>query len=88
VSSYRIDPRSRRVFYLADRNADNVLELFDAPLDASAPAERLNSSLPWGGGVEADFVPLPGGRTLYRADQGTNDVLELLVSLERPVLPR
>jgi Tol biopolymer transport system component len=81
VSSYGIDPDSQRVVYLADRDADNVLELFEAPLDGSAPAERLNASLPVGGDVESDFVSLSGGRTLYRADQIVNDVFELFVFL-------
>jgi Tol biopolymer transport system component len=88
VSSFRIDVHSRRVVYLADRDVDELRELFAVPIDGSAPAERLNRPLPANGDVESDYALLPGGRVLYRADQEKNDVLELFVSLERPVLPR
>jgi len=88
VSSFRIDAHSRRVVYLADRDVDEVRELFAVPIDGSAPAERLNGRLPTGGDVESGYALLPGGRVLYRADQEKNDLLELFVSLERPVLPR
>ena len=77
MDAFRIDPDSARVVYTADRNADGVPELFAVPLDASSPPERLNRSLPAGADVESDFVPLPGGGVLYRADQEANDVFEL-----------
>jgi len=88
VSSFRIDVRSERVVFLANRNSAGDLELFTVPLDGSAAAKRLSDPPTAGGDVQSDYLPLRGGRTLYRADQGTNDVLELFVSLERPVLPR
>ncbi|HEX6885025.1 MAG TPA: hypothetical protein VF530_16740 [Planctomycetota bacterium] len=88
VSSFRIDPRAARVVYLADRNLDGQVELFAVPLDGSRPPQRLSGLLPAGGDVESDLALLPLGRVLYRADQGTNDVLELFASLTHTVLPR
>ncbi len=89
VTAFRIDPDSSRVVYLADRGADLVHELFSVPLDGSAAPERLNPALIPGGDVEPDFLPLPGGRVLYRADQQANDVFELFsfLALDELFLP-
>ncbi len=81
VTSFRIDPDSQRVVYLADRDVDDVLELFAVPLDGSAPPRRVNPPLPAGGGIQAGFVLIPGDRVLYRADQESNDVFELFLGL-------
>lgn len=93
MSSFRIDPDTMRVVYLADRNADQVFELFAVPLDASASPRRLNRGLPAGGDVQSDFISIPGGRVLFRADLDGNDVFELFLSFlgslrdGRPQLP-
>ncbi len=81
VDSFRIDPDSQRVIYRADKNTDDVFELFAAPLDGSEPPERLNPILPAGGDVSSDHVPIPGGRVLHRADQNADDVFELFLDV-------
>lgn len=64
-----------RAVWVADARADEVFELFSAPLDGSAPAVRLSGPLPPAGDVEAGpdgawaFRIAPDGRqVVYRAD--------------------
>ena len=63
----------QRVVYVADRDADEVFELYSAPLDASTPPVELNSSLD--GFLHRDVVGFhltqDGSRVLYRANQET-----------------
>jgi len=68
-----------RVAYTADALQDEVIELFSAPVDASAPPVRLNTQLPTGGDVRFGGVlaSADGSTVFYRADQTTNDVFEL-----------
>ena len=47
----QLTPGGERVVYGADAGSDEVLELFSAPLDASAPPVKLNGALASGGDV-------------------------------------
>ncbi|MEO6027268.1 MAG: hypothetical protein ABIR79_10425 [Candidatus Binatia bacterium] len=76
-----ISPDSSRVAFIA---TDGTLALFTAPVDGSAPAVKVSKAFPSGGGIEPldDFSPVfafspDSSRLVYRADQDTNDVLEL-----------
>jgi hypothetical protein len=75
VSVYRITPDARHVVYLADPRG--APELFRVPTDGSTPAEVISGPLPAGGKVLEDFVVLPDGTVVYRADQETDEVFEL-----------
>ncbi|HEX6883493.1 MAG TPA: hypothetical protein VF530_08940 [Planctomycetota bacterium] len=82
---FQVAPDSLHVFFVAETGAGQ--ELFAVPFDASAPPRRLNSPLPAGGGVSSSFVPLPGGRVLYVADQAEDDVFELFEGFAGRTLP-
>jgi hypothetical protein len=77
---YQITPDSTGVLYLSGRVADGALHLFRAPIDGSAPPQVLNDRLPHGGGVQTDFVALPDGGAVYRADQAADEVFELFAN--------
>jgi Tol biopolymer transport system component len=67
-----------RVVYRADQQTNDVLELYSAPIDGSAPAVKLNGALAAGGDVQAEFrISADGTRVLYRADQTTTGITEL-----------
>ena len=83
----RISPDSSRVVYLAS-SAAGVHELYSVPIDASAPAVKLNGPLAAGGDVglflSTDVPFLPGFevgpdslRVVYLADQDTDGLREL-----------
>ena len=66
---FQISPDSSFVMYVNRLTAAGGLrELFAVPLDASKGTRKLNAALPDLAGVLYDFVPLAGGRALYRAD--------------------
>lgn len=67
-----------RVVYVADELADEVFELFSAPMDGSAAPLRLSAPMPTGGDV-GEILQVSGGRVLYLADALTNGVQELFV---------
>src|SRR5262249_51715441 len=69
-----------RVTYLADEEIPDVIEVFVAPVDGSAPALRLNG--PFGtyaiaGDVAALQVSSDGRYAVYGADQDVDEVHEL-----------
>jgi Tol biopolymer transport system component len=68
-----------RVVYRADQDADEVFELFSAPIDGSAAPVRLHRSLAPGGDVAllSTRVAPDGSTVLYAADQLADEVLEL-----------
>jgi len=74
--AFRIDLADSRVAWVADAAADNVFELFGAPLDGSAAPVRLSAALPPGGDVTFALGAAAGGRVLYLADQDENDAFE------------
>jgi len=74
-----ISSDSSRVVYSADEVTNEVFELFSVPLDGGAAPVRLNGSLVAGGDVDYPSVWLApdASRVVYRADEHTNDRLEL-----------
>jgi Tol biopolymer transport system component len=78
VVSFAISPDNSRVVYRADQQIDEVFELGSVPLDGSSPPIRLNGPLVPGGDVNFSYAISPdSSRVVYRADQQTDEVLEL-----------
>jgi len=74
---YSVSPDGAWVAFVADKDTDDVRELYGARLDGSAGPIRLNSPLVAGGNViELDLAP-DGGRVVYLADQATDNAFEL-----------
>ena len=70
----QFSPDGSRVLYLADRDKDEVLELYSVPAAGGEPV-KLNTDLTPGGSVNpfgVQFSP-DGSRVLYTADDGTID---------------
>jgi Tol biopolymer transport system component len=87
LSGFQPNPRGSSVFYVADQRANDVFELFEAPLDGSGVSQRINHLPTSGGDI---LVPLsgpvfrvtPDGRAvIYVADQDTDDVFEIYEAL-------
>src|SRR5439155_9878102 len=87
TASLNFSPDSQTVVYTAKQNVDEVYELFSVPITGGTPV-RLNAPLVPGGDVVDSppgysvpantFMITPDGtRVVYRADQDTNDVIEL-----------
>jgi Tol biopolymer transport system component len=55
VTDSQLSSDGTRAVYLADRDQDDVFELYARALLPGAPALRLNASLPFGGDVRAGF---------------------------------
>ena len=71
-------PDSSRVAYRADQDTDGVGELYSATPDGSGTPDKLNGALVAGGRVFLGFTWAPdSSRVAYRADQDTDDILEL-----------
>ncbi|HEX6886228.1 MAG TPA: hypothetical protein VF530_22835 [Planctomycetota bacterium] len=79
VTDFGLAPDGGAVAFLADLGVDGVLELHRAPIDASRAAQRVNGPLVASGDVAADFL-VREALTLYRADQRSDEVLELFVT--------
>ena len=77
VSFFQVSPDGSTVVYLANKDTDEVLELYSVPI-GGGPTTKLNGTLPVGGGVSSGFKISPDGSTVvYRADQDTDNVTEL-----------
>jgi Tol biopolymer transport system component len=77
VSRFVLTPDSRRALFLADRDADEEMELFMAPITGSAGPVQLNSPLVAGGDVLELAVAPDSEHAVYRADQREDGVVEL-----------
>ena len=75
VLDFRIAPGAAEVVFRADRDTDQVLELYRASIDGTTAALRVNGPLTPGGDVQ-DFAALDE-LTFYRADQSSDEVFEL-----------
>jgi Tol biopolymer transport system component len=78
AASARFSPDSSRVAYVADQDADEVLELYSVASSGGATL-KLSGPLPVSGDVDASspvFSP-NSSRIIYRADQQTDQVFEL-----------
>lgn len=89
VTAFQLDRESRfAVFLLHTGSLTAGLDaLYRVPLDASAPPELIHRPLDPDGDVKPDFLTLPRGRVVYRAD-ATDEVLELFQFQPRPVQRR
>ncbi len=75
---FAISPDSARVVYRADQQTDEVLELYSVPIAGPAAAGvKLNGALIAGGDVVNLAISPDSSRVIYRADQQTDDVVEL-----------
>jgi Tol biopolymer transport system component len=79
-SGILISPDSSRVIYTADQDADNVFEIFSAPIAGGTPVKLsgpmvANGDVSVGSGGRA-FTP-DGSRVIYTADQDSDEVVEL-----------
>ena len=80
-NNFQISPDSSRVVYVADQDADDVLELYSVPITGGYSA-KLNGILTPGGnvfaGTTSSFQISPdSSRVVYVADQDTDDIFEL-----------
>ena len=75
MSDYRLTPDGARILFRADQDADDVFELFSAPVDGAGPTLKLSALLPGGDVLEFDVGA--NGRVVYRADQDADERLEL-----------
>jgi hypothetical protein len=89
VTAFQIDRESRFVvFLLHTGSATAGLDaLHRVRLDASTPPEAIHLPLDPGGNVKPDFLTLPRGRVVYRAD-ARDEVFELFEFDERSVRRR
>jgi hypothetical protein len=74
---FQVSADSSQVVYLADQDADDVVELYSRPLDGSGSPVKLNGSLVSGGGAYRFQVSPDSSRVVYWADQDTDEVYEL-----------
>jgi len=78
VISFLISPNGDRVVYRADQREDNVFELYSVLIEEGGEAVELSGTLTGGEDVSEGFQISPNGdRVVYRADQDTNNVIEL-----------
>ncbi len=77
-------PDGSRVFYLADQEEDDRVELYSVPSDGSQPPVKLNGPLVPGGDVLGSLffatavqIAPDADWAVYLADQDTDDVIEL-----------
>lgn len=81
-AAFQVSPDGSRVVFLADREADERVELFSVPIDGSSGPVKLNAGLVAGGDVVSTSgfpfrISPDGTRVVYRADQARDEVFEL-----------
>jgi Tol biopolymer transport system component len=77
VEEFVVLPDSSAVFYRSDQDADEVFDVYRAPVDASTTAVRATGSLAIGGNVVNFRISPDGLWTVYQADQDADEVFEL-----------
>lgn len=85
---FQVGPDGAFVFFLGRQVLSGARELFAVPLDGRHAARSLNGPLPPQRATLHDFVALPVGRALYRADQRRDEVLELFEAFAGRARPR
>ncbi|HEX6882623.1 MAG TPA: hypothetical protein VF530_04525 [Planctomycetota bacterium] len=86
VEGLSIGPDSAFVFFLSAFTGARALHA--VPLDGRHASRSLNGPLPAMRTTQYDFVTLPVGRALYRADQRTHEVVELFEAFAGRARPR
>ena len=92
LDTLRFSPDGSQVLFVADQRADELFELFSAPIERPKGARRISDALVAGGDVTTRptapdeirplFESTPDGRgAVYIADQDTDDVFELYFTL-------
>src|SRR5262245_3712382 len=73
-----ITPDGSRAIYRGTLEADDVMELYSAPVDGGAPQVKLNPPLTGQRDVEPGVLVSPNSQwVVYLADQDVNDVIHL-----------
>ena len=73
------------VVYSSEQRFPDVIEIYQVPIDGSAPARVVSGPMVAGGNVDSFLVSPDGEHVIYRADQEWDDALELFTGwLERP----
>ncbi len=86
-SGYQLTPDGRRVVYIAEQRADQIIEIFEASLDGDRPPRRLNTrAVPNGDVLPAPLIQVTpdGKRAIYPGDLDTDEVVELYESQLTP----
>ena len=76
-SGYSFSPDSKRLLFRADKNADQVVELFVAAVDASTSPVLVSGTLGADSDVSSAQWSPTGTRVAYLADQAVDGVVEL-----------
>lgn len=77
VLEQHFSPDGSRVVFRADRDRDEVVELWSVPADGSGPELKISAPMPDSGDV-LDFCIAPDSATVvYRADASADEVVEL-----------
>ncbi len=76
VSDFEISPDSARVVFRADKNTDDVFELYSTPINSGA-VTKISGTLVAGGDVGFFRISPDSTRVVIQADKDTAGVLEL-----------
>jgi Tol biopolymer transport system component len=84
---FEFSPDSQHIAYIADQDANDVLELYSVAVANLGTSQKLNGTLVSGGDVcRFHFAP-DSSRVAYCADQTTDDLVELYtVALDTPAM--
>ncbi|MSR63622.1 MAG: hypothetical protein EXS08_14390 [Planctomycetes bacterium] len=77
VLGFALDARGQNAVFAADRDVDNVFELYGGPTDFHNPPRELSAVPVPGGGVVEFAISPDGAWAVYRADQAVDESLEL-----------
>ncbi|MEZ5404668.1 MAG: hypothetical protein R3F23_00435 [Verrucomicrobiia bacterium] len=89
LTGFEISPDGQRVIYRADQDTNNVIELYSVPI-LGGNTTKLNGPLV-AGGLVYPISPIPyvhpaGGPIIYVAEQDTDNVRELYVTFNPPII--
>jgi Tol biopolymer transport system component len=77
LEAFQVAPNSRWAVFLADRDRNDQVELYGAPVDGSRAPVQLSGTLPLLGDMKSFAISPAGSRAVYVADQDRNDRDEL-----------
>ncbi len=76
VFNFLISPDSARVVFLADKDTNDVIELYTTPIASNAPI-KISGPLVLGGSAGSFQISPDSARVVFRADKDTDGVDEL-----------